>query len=62
MHPKRKTRERRHAWSSMDCWCRPVEVYTAPNGDSVLVHKGNGEELPPSSVIAQAIADAIAGR
>lgn len=61
MHPKRKKQEKPH-FNSLSCWCGPVEVYTAPNGNTVIVHKGNGDELPPSNIIAQAIADAIAGR
>lgn len=61
MYPKRKRMERRH-YNCMNCWCKPVEVYTAPNGNAVIVHKGNGEELPPANIIAQAIADAIADK
>lgn len=44
---------------SIECWCGPEEIFTADNGSAVIVHKGPGDELPPSSVIAQAIADAI---
>lgn len=46
----------------MDCWCGPVIFFDGGDefGD-VIVHKGNGEELPPARVLASAIADAISG-
>lgn len=48
---------------SPDCWCHPVMVFKDDDsGNEVWVHKGNGEELAPSWIIAEAIADAIAGR
>ena len=51
--------ERPHIEDSMDCWCHPQEVFEADNGNKVIVHKGHGEELPPASIIAEAIADAM---
>ena len=50
--------ERRHI-NSMGCWCHPEEIFEADNGSKVIVHKGHGEELPPPSIIAEAIAGAI---
>jgi hypothetical protein len=43
-----------------DCWCNPTLFFDGGEefGD-VWVHKGNGEELPPASILASAIADAI---
>jgi hypothetical protein len=41
-------------------WCHPTLFFDG--GDEFLdvwVHKGNGEELPPSYVLASAVADAI---
>ena len=45
-----------------DCWCDPQLFFDGGEefGD-VWVHKGPGDELPPSSVLASAIADAISG-
>ena len=53
--------EREHI-NSEDCWCHPQVFFEADNGNKVWTHKGNGDELPPASILAQAIADAIADR
>ncbi len=45
-----------------DCWCEPTLFFDG--GDefgNVWVHKGNGEELPPTNVLASAVADAVSG-
>jgi hypothetical protein len=52
--------EREHI-DSTDCWCHP-EVIFDYDERSVWVHKGAGEELPPPSVIAQAIAAAMTSK
>ena len=44
-----------------ECWCKPDCVF-AWDGRELWVHHGLGEELPPSEIIAQAIADIIADR
>jgi hypothetical protein len=47
---------------SLDCWCKPDVIFETDDGSMVIVHKAPGDELPPASIIAQAIADVIAGR
>lgn len=46
---------------SDDCWCHPEMVLEGVEGKfgSVTVHHGNGEELAPAWIIAEAIADAF---
>ena len=44
-----------------DCWCRPDMIFDW-HGREIWVHHGNGEELPPAWIIAEAIADVIADR
>lgn len=45
-----------------DCWCHPYVYFEADNGNKVWIHKGNGDELPPAKILAEAIADAIADK
>lgn len=62
MNVEEKPEEREHI-DSEDCWCQPEVIFVAEwSGNRVWVHKGNGEELAPAWVVAQAIADAIADR
>jgi hypothetical protein len=42
-----------------DCWCHPEMIFETDDGRQVWVHKGAGEELPPSWIIAQAVYDAL---
>lgn len=43
-----------------NCWCKPQLFFEGLDEFAdVWVHKGHGEEMPPSHVLAQAIADAI---
>ncbi len=53
--------EREHCEGG-DCWCDPQLFFDGGEefGD-VWVHKQPGDELPPSYVLASAIADAISG-
>ena len=44
------------------CWCHPYIFFEADNGNKVWIHKGEGDELPPSRILAEAIADAIADK
>lgn len=43
-----------------NCWCNPTLFFDGEGvyGD-VWVHKGAGDELPPSKILAAAIADAV---
>lgn len=56
-----KPGEREHV-DGPGCWCKPTLFFDG--GDefgSVWVHKGDGDEMPPSDVLASAVADAISG-
>jgi hypothetical protein len=53
--------EREHI-NDESCWCHPQVFFEADNGNRVWTHKGRGDELPPASILAAAIADAIADR
>lgn len=53
--------ELEHDELSENCWCHPEVIFDF-DGRQVWVHHGPGEELPPPSIIAQAIADVIADR
>lgn len=44
-----------------NCWCKPDMVYEF-EGRELWVHHGNGEELPPSSIIAGAVLDILMDR
>lgn len=62
MNVEEKPEENEHI-DSEECWCHPEVIFVAEwNGNRVWIHKGNGEELAPAWVVAQAIADAIADR
>lgn len=43
------------------CWCEPDLILEGVDGKfgNVLVHHGNGEELAPAWIIAEAIASAF---
>jgi len=45
-----------------DCWCIPDMVFEWEDGRQLWVHHGNGEELAPARIIAEAIADLIADK
>ena len=51
--------EREHV-NSPDCWCHPTLFFDGEDefGD-VWCHKAPGDELPPASVLAAAVADAM---
>jgi hypothetical protein len=52
------TGTRPHIQSSK-CWCGPTLFFEAENGNQVWVHKGPGDDLPPSDMLAAAVAAAI---
>ena len=52
--------EREHI-ESKDCWCKPEVIFETHDGAQVWIHKGPGDDLTPAPIIAQAIADVIAG-
>lgn len=43
-------------YGGRDCWCKPDMVIEL-NGRELWVHHGNGEELPPARIIAEAVYD-----
>jgi hypothetical protein len=44
-----------------NCWCEPDMIFDFM-GREVWVHHGNGEELPPASIIASAVYDLLVDR
>lgn len=52
--------DRLHTGPGDNCWCHPTLVFDGEGVYSdVWIHKGFGEELAPSRVIAAAIAEAM---
>lgn len=50
---------REHDLLSIDCWCHPVRVYKAKNGNEVWVHQYEDDpQGPPPEAIAEAIVNA----
>jgi hypothetical protein len=46
---------------SEDCPCNPIVLYETADGAKVLMHREDGQEMPPPEVIAAAIAEAAFG-
>lgn len=47
-------REHLHGENEAECWCQPDMIFEF-DGREVWVHKGNGEELVPARIIAEAV-------